>query len=559
MRKLAFLYLFFAVASLTAVAETPVDEFVRLRDDYVSKLKPLEKAANLAWWEASTTGAEAAYAARAEADNKLAALQADKARFTQISALYKSDAIKDPVMARELRAMYMDLLPRQADPKLNEQIIALEGEVEKIFNTHRTAVDGERLTENDVRGILKKTDDTAKAKAAWSGYMDVGREVAPKLDQLVKLRNQMAQKLGYRDFFAMQLDFQEFQENELFAIFDQLDELTRQPFATLKKSIDQHMVERFDLEVSGLRPWHTDDLFFQEAPSLATVNLDELYVGKDPVELSRKAYTSLGYNVDDIIERSSLYEKEGKSPHAFCTTIDRAQDVRVLCNVRPNSNWMDTMHHELGHGVYDKYIDPDVPFLLHEPAHILTTEGMAMMFGSLTKNPEFLDEIVGLDGVGDKAQAYREEARRTLRSEKLIFSRWTQVMLRFEQAMYADPDQDLNALWWSLKKKYQLLSPPEDISGADYAAKLHIVAAPCYYHNYMMGDLFASQVRAYAARNISNIEDPSATSFTGDKKAGAYFKDEIFAPGNLFSWRQLTQKATGNPLSAEAYAELYVK
>ena len=112
--------------------------------------------------------------------------------------------------------------------------------------------------------------------------------------------------------------------------------------------------------------------------------------GRDPVKLSEKHYKSMGMKVDDIIARSDLYEKEGKSPHAFCTNIDRGQDIRVLCNVKPNANWMDTMHHELGHGVYDEYIGKDVPFLLHEPAHILTTEGMAMMFGALTKNPEFM-------------------------------------------------------------------------------------------------------------------------------------------------------------------------
>ena len=42
-----------------------------------------------------------------------------------------------------------------------------------------------------------------------------------------------------------------------------------------------------------------------------------------------------------------------------------------------------------------------------------------------------------------------------LRDKLLIFSRWCQVMLRFEKAIYADPDQDLNELWWDLVEKYQ--------------------------------------------------------------------------------------------------------
>ena len=53
-----------------------------------------------------------------------------------------------------------------------------------------------------------------------------------------------------------------------------------------------------------------------------------------------------------MLARSDLYEKTGKSPHAFCTDIDREGDVRVLANIVPNEYWMGTMLHELGHAVY---------------------------------------------------------------------------------------------------------------------------------------------------------------------------------------------------------------
>ena len=47
------------------------------------------------------------------------------------------------------------------------------------------------------------------------------------------------------------------------------------------------------------------------------------------------------------------------------------------------------------------------------------------------------------------------------RNQLLIFSRWCQVMLRFEKAMYENPDQDLNKLWWDLVEKYQLVKRPD--------------------------------------------------------------------------------------------------
>lgn len=300
-----------------------------------------------------------------------------------------------------------------------------------------------------------------------------------------------------------------------------------------------------------MRPWHAGDLFFQEAPSLGEVDLDALYKGKDPVKLSQVHYESMGMQVKDIVARSDLYEKKGKNPHAFCIDIDRDQDIRVLCNVKPDGAWMDTMHHELGHGVYDQGISPDVPFLLHEPAHILTTEGMAMLFGAMTRTPDFLRRVVGTTD-----EVACAESLAALKAEKLIFSRWAQVMLRFERGLYCNPEQDLNKLWWDLKARYQNLAPPQDRTGADYAAKLHIVSAPVYYHNYLLGDLFASQVWSAAARK-RGVDKPLDTCFFGDPEAGLYLRS-VFTPGNLNSWRDLTRTITGEALNPDYYTRMYV-
>jgi peptidyl-dipeptidase A len=70
-----------------------------------------------------------------------------------------------------------------------------------------------------------------------------------------------------------------------------------------------------------------------------------------------------------------------------------------------------------------------------------------------------------------------------LRLRMLVFSRWAQVMYRFEKSMYEDPDQDLNKLWWDLVEKYQGLRKPEGRDMPDWAAKIHIALYPCYYHN----------------------------------------------------------------------------
>jgi len=536
-----------------AASASPEAAFATLRDEYVAKFRPLFEKSARAWWDANTTGDKAAFDRKTEAERAIVDLHSDKAVFAKIKALKDGGPIKDARMARELDVMYRSFLPGQADPELLKKIVALESEVEEIFNKHRGLVDGKEVTENDIRQTLSETKDTKAAEKAWKAYMEVGINVAPKLKEVVGLRNDLAKKMGFANYFAMKLTLQEINEKELITLFDELDNLTREPFAALKKDIDSLQAAKFGVKIEELRPWNFGDLFFQEAPALEAVNLDDLYKDKDLVALAKRYYESLGMQVDDILARSDLLEKPGKSPHAFSTNLNRGDDIRVLCNLKPNVYWADTMIHELGHAVYDKYIGKDVPFLLHEPSHSITTEGYAMMVGAIVKNEDWLRR--GLELPEAQAAPLSQAARRSLRAEKLIFSRWSQVMTRFEQGMYTNPDQDLGRLWWDLKKKYQMLNPPENVSRPDYAAKIHIVTAPVYYHSYLMGELFACQVHAHIARNIVKVDDPHKTSFFGKKEVGQFMRDKIFAPGNLYPWNDLTKFATGEPLTPKYFVK----
>jgi peptidyl-dipeptidase A len=530
-------------------------EFVQLRDAYLREFKPLYIQANQADWTAKTTGSEEAFEAKEAADRRLARLHGNADVYHRLISIRNTGGVSNPLLTRELDVMVMTFLEGQSDPVRKARIVSLETEVEKIFNTHRSAVNGEEISENQVRDILKESGDSDACRAAWTGYMEVGRKTSGQLRELVKLRNESARALGYRDFFQMQLAVQEFDEAEFMRLFDELDRLTAEPFSEVKAEIDAHLAIRFGVEHDALRPWHYGDLFFQDAPETG-IDVNDIYKERDLLALAQTYYESLGLACADIIARSDFYEKPGKSPHAFAFDIDRDQDVRMLCNLKDNMYWADTLLHELGHAVYDQYIDPDVPFILHTAAHSLITEGYAMMMGSMAYKSEFLTQVVGLDPTADAPMI--AAARRALRASRLLFSRWTQVMLRFEKEMYANPDQDLAALWWELKARYQLLPKPDDASLPGYAAKIHVIAYPVYYHNYEFGDLFASQVMQHMSRHVAPGSDPVQACFFGNKKAGDFMRAAIFKPGRLYPWNTLTKRVTGKPLSAEAFAKQFV-
>src|SRR5207253_1354218 len=126
--------------------------------------------------------------------------------------------------------------------------------------------------------------------------------------------------------------------------------------------LDGKLLRRYGLSsITELRPWHYSDPFFQEAPS-TDLSLDPWFEGRALEPMARGHFAGLGLPVEDVLSRSDLYEKPGKSQHAFCISIDRRDDVRILCNLVSNERWMETLLHELGHAVYDKFLDRSLPF-----------------------------------------------------------------------------------------------------------------------------------------------------------------------------------------------------
>lgn len=535
-------------------AEDPDEAARRLIAEHEREVRPLERTAALAWWNANTTGKDEDFAAKEEAQNRLDGILAAGGRFEGLKALkLRADKVQDPTLAREVNVLYLMYLEKQVDPALLQKITAKANAIEKAFNVYRARVDGKELTDSEVRKTLKESDDPDTRKAVWEASKGVGPVIEADLKALVGLRNQAAKALGFEDFHDLQLKLNEQDRPSVLKLFDDLDELTRRPFLDAKEEIDARLARRYRIRVEDMNPWHYHDPFFQEPQAVYEADLDAPYKKADILKLCRDFYAGIGLPIDDVIGRSDLYEKPGKSPHAFCTDIDREGDVRVLANIVPNEYWMGTMLHELGHSVYSsKNIPKAVPYVLRDAAHILTTEGVAMMFERFSKDADWLASM-GVE-VPD-ARTFDATGARMLRDKLLIFSRWCQVMLRFEAGMYQDPDRDLNDLWWDLVEKYQGIRRPEGRDAPDYASKIHIVSAPCYYHNYMMGQLFASQVHHAIAREVLGGVEPSKASYVGKKGVGTFMIERVFAPGRTLAWNALTKHATGKDLGPEAFAK----
>jgi peptidyl-dipeptidase A len=504
-----------------------------------AEVRPLEKDYYLAEWEAAVQGSDQAIKELRDAQFRYLRFWSDPGLYATARQLYEEKGVSDSLLARQIKLIYLLCAQNQQDESTIGQLTELESRIRDRYYNYRGRVEDRELNDNELDDIIKHSRDSEQVQAAWEASKRIGGQVASEVREIAKLRNTAARQQGFRDHFERALVLDEIDEKQLLALFSELEEKSDEPFARLKKELDGVLSARFGIAEDDLRPWHYGDRYFQDGPELSEVDLDSLFAGKNLEEAATRTYSGLGMDARRILARSDLYSRPGKNQHAFCIHIDRNGDIRTLNNLRSNQRWAETLLHELGHGMYEQYLDPELPWLLRAPAHTFTTEAVAILLGSLTYDPRWLVEILGVPA--QQADRQAELVLRNERARKLIFTRWCLLVTHFERQLYKDPEADLDTVWWDLAERYQLLRRPEERHAPDWAAKIHIALVPVYYHNYQLGHLMAAQLR--------DSLYSEAGGFFGEPEAGRWLIERIFRPGASLEWSSLIEQACGEPLN----------
>ncbi|HMA75896.1 MAG TPA: M2 family metallopeptidase [Candidatus Krumholzibacteriaceae bacterium] len=517
--------------------------------EHENVIKPLKKKIALAHWNGSITGAKRYFDDLSRLRFHLEEVYAAREDFTFVERVRASGDFENRLLSRIGDILYLRYLGRQTDLSFLAGITKLSSGLERKFNLFRAEFNGMKLSRNDVSDILLTERNSRKRQLVWESHKRVGELIEEDLIRLVELRNEAAAMAGFDNFYSMSLYLNEQDEGNLVELFDRLERVTREPFRAVKDELDGRTAQLYGITEDQVMPWHYEDLYFQELPGLFSMNFDKYYSGTMPAEIAAEFYDSIGMNVSDILVRSDLYEREGKSPHAFCTDIDRAGDIRVLCNIKDNAKWTDTILHELGHAVYDKYVSGSLPYLLRIYPNICLTEASAIFFGGLARDPLWMKSALDLSV--KEVEKISSKAGRAIRARLLVFARWCQVMFRFERELYRNPRGDLNAIWWNIVREYQFITPPPRRDMPDWATKIHIVTSPVYYHNYMLGELIAAQFRNYIENNIIDGTSGKKGSIYGNKDVSQFFIDSVYSSGNRISSNELIENATGEPLKVD--------
>lgn len=479
-----------------------------------------------------------------------------------------------PLQVRQLKTiLYQAANSPQTEPHIVKERIAAENKQNSDLFGFTFKVDGEEVSTNKIDELLLTSRDENERLKVWKASKEVGKVLKDGLTNLVKLRNETVQGLGYTDFFSYQVADYGMTTAEMLTMNEQFIRDIWPLYRELHTWARYTLAAKYGAtSVPDLIPAHwLPNRWAQDWSGLVQVeglDFNDALQERGPAWLVQQAeafYVSLGFEPlpEGFWSKSSLYPvaKDAgykKNNHASAWHMDLNQDVRSLMSVEPNMDWYETTHHELGHIYYFlAYSTPSVPVLLREGANRAFHEAIGSLMGMASMQKPFL-ETVGLIVKGSKTDDTQALLKEAL-SQVVFLPFSAGTMTHFEHDLYAGglEQADYNARWWEYVGKFQGVAAPED-RGQEYcdaATKTHINNDAAQYYDYSLSYIILQQLHAHIANKILH-QNPHATNYFGHKEVGDFIKG-ILKSGSSKDWRQVMKDNLGQEISAKPMLDYY--
>ena len=556
-------------------AQERADRFLAMYDSIGQKLYSVASDAS---WKAYTDVTDQHIGERIAADRAFGAFAGSNYVIEETKALLAREADVDDLTQRQLEkillaaAQYPGTIPDVVNAR-----IELEAKQSAVLDSFVYCAEqgGEdcrkKVTPNEIDNTLRGSRNLPERKRVWELSKQVGPPLKPGLVELRRLRNQVAQEMGYDSFFALQVADYGMSVDEMMALMESFVGDLKPLYEQLHCWTKYELAERYGQPPPKRIPAHwIGNRWAQAWPGLTqAADLDPLFKDKSPewiVEQGERFYTSLGMQAlpESFWEKSDLYQlppeaTRKKNTHASAWHLDLAQDVRSLMSVEANYRWFQTSHHELGHVYYFMaYSTPEVPLTLREGANRAFHEAVGDLIGIAARQPAYLRQIGLLpeDQEIDEIQWLLDEAL----NEAVAFIPFSAgTMSSFEHDLYEEnlPSDEFNARWWEYVGRFQGIEPPEP-RGEDYCdgcTKTHISNDPAQYYDYAMAFVLKYQLHTYIAKNILK-QDPRNCNYYGNEEVGR-FLSEILRLGATRDWRAVIREKTGEEVSTRAMLEYF--
>ncbi len=347
--------------------------------------------------------------------------------------------------------------------------------------------EGEERTLAEMVPFLRSTDRTirkAAAEARWKFLADHADELDRLFDELVKTRNTIAIKLGYRNFVEvgylrmLRSDY----NAEMVAQFR--NEVLKQvvPLANQLRAKQAHR-----LGLDALK-------YYDEALMFSSGNAKPKGDPEWIIGNGKKMYDDLSSETSEFFnfmlsrELMDLVAKKNKAIGGYCTYISGFKSPFIFSNFNGTSADIDVLTHEVGHA-FQVFMSRDQetseyywPTSDAAEIHSMSMEYFAYPYMDLFFNGE--------------AEKYRYSHL----VDSILFLPYGVSVDEFQHGIYENPEMspaERNQLWRSIEKKYLPQKNYEDNAylnnGGWWQTQGHIYQSPFYYIDYTLAQMCAFQ------------------------------------------------------------------
>jgi peptidyl-dipeptidase A len=474
-----------------------------------------------------------------------------------------------PDLARKFMLLRLSLTaPAPKDPALRKEMTQIGASLDADYGKGKYCrKPDDCLDITAIEKIMGESHDPNELKDVWLGWHKVGAPMRQRYARFVQLSNQGAEELGFKDTGALWRAGYDMTPEQFSAEVDRLWQQVRPLYLSLHTYVRARLVQKYGPQVvppDGPIPAHLlGDPWAQEWGNVFPIlGLTEKSSGYDLTRLLQAKnldakgmvrygegfYKSLGFAPlpDTFWVRSLLTKPRDRDVvcHASAWDIDNEEDLRVKMCIQIRDVDFVTIHHELGHNMYQRAYK-NQPYLFKNGAN----DGFHEAIGdtiALAITPEYLRTI----GLLEKVPSADSDIPLLLRQalDKVAFLPFGLMIDQWRWKVFSGEvtPADYNKAWWDLRLKYQGVAPPVARSQADFdpGAKYHVPANVPYVRYFLARILQFQFYRALC--QASGYTGPlNRCTFYGSKEAGTKF-NKMLEMGQSKPWTDELEVLTGH-------------
>jgi hypothetical protein len=431
-------------------------------------------------------------------------------------AALKSAPFPDPLLNRR-RELFLDeaaFTKITTDAKLN----ALEESITREEGSFRYKLADKLITRAELGNIVASNPVRQIREQAWNARAQLAPRNADRIRQTITLRNELAQRYSDTIFSIFMLRRKGASSQQIFAWFDHLRRETDAEYAQLLEQM------RRELHLEKIEPWDLEYYF-----STLTNDFEKQFAPALGWSKTQQLAANLGYDLDKLHVEMRTADL-GFDGAAYPILYGR--DVKILANRLGGIRFYDRLLHSTGHALHYSLMDAP-SFLLRADCPEPFDEGLAEFFNTLLYRPEISVSLFSLsaDQAATLAKRYRLKSLFDLR-EKMADS-------LFEFEAYADPAQDLSALYNRIHSQYLGV----DLHGVPVWAYNPMYGSdPIYLQSFVLAHMVARQIQFTVDQRFG----PRWNSTAGD-----FLRQKFFSRGAERSLDEIMQSGTGHRLDPQ--------